>query len=217
MPYFTHASRCTNIYASAQGGGSGVGHEWTNASAPELVKWTAIPIYNGALDGNAGSINARWDKSDGRFNAEISKAMSKTRWRDIKHNFKLNNNYLYTKKKGDDGYDPTSKYDLPYKALIHNMNNVTKRGDMDVTLDESTWGFGGYSGECGGRLINKPVARGMSLFVANCIIFVILLTSLSKIPLVYANVVYKYTNCAINSGVYDLSKYNWLLSNDEYG
>ena len=173
MPYFTHASRCTNIYASAQGGGSGVGHEWTNASAPELVKWTAIPIYNGALDGNAGSINARWDKSDGRFNAEISKAMSKTRWRDIKHNFKLNNNYLYTKKKGDDGYDPTSKYDLPYKALIHNMNNVTKRGDMDVTLDESTWGFGGYSGECGGRLINKPVARGMSLFVANCIIFVI--------------------------------------------
>jgi hypothetical protein len=55
------------------------------------------------------------------------------------------------------------------------MNNVTKRGDMDVTLDESTWGFGGYSGECGGRLINKPVARGMSLFVANCIIFVILL------------------------------------------
>ena len=53
------------------------------------------------------------------------------------------------------------------------MNNVTKRGDMDVTLDESTWGFGGYSGECGGRLINKPVARGMSLFVANCIIFVI--------------------------------------------
>jgi len=32
--------------------------------------------------------------SDGRFDVEISRTMSKTRYRDIKHNFKLNNNYL---------------------------------------------------------------------------------------------------------------------------
>jgi len=37
---------------------------------------------------------------------------------------------------------------------------VTKKADLDATVDESTWGFGGYSGECGSRLINKPVSRG---------------------------------------------------------
>jgi len=63
-------------------------------------------------------------------------------------------------KKGDAGYDPCSKYDFIYKVLIHNMNYVTKFADLDATIDESTWGFGGFSGECGGQLINKPVSRG---------------------------------------------------------
>ena len=34
MPYFTHATMCTNVYAVAQGGGSGVGHDWANVSVP---------------------------------------------------------------------------------------------------------------------------------------------------------------------------------------
>ena len=63
-------------------------------------------------------------------------------------------------KKGDAGYDPCSKYDFIYKVLIHNMNYVTQFADLDATIDESTWGFGGFSGECGSRLINKPVSRG---------------------------------------------------------
>ena len=161
MPYFTHASTCTNIYATAQGGGSGLGHSWNNATVDELVKWTGIPIYNGALDGNAGSIHARWDKSDARYSAEMSKTMTKSRFKEIKRFFKLNNNFLHTKKKGDEGYDPCVKFDLPYKVLIHNMNNVTGQADLDCTLDESTWGFGGYGGDCVSRLINKPVNRGM--------------------------------------------------------
>ena len=64
------------------------------------------------------------------------------------------------KKKGDDGYDPCSKYNFIYKVLVHNMIYATKRADLDATIDESTWGFGGHSGECGGQLINKPVSRG---------------------------------------------------------
>ena len=160
MPYFTHASMCTNIYAAARGGGSGVGHDWANANVVELVNWTGIPIYNGALDGHGGSINARWDKSDARFDPIISASMTKTRFRDIKRNFKLNNNYLQTKAKGDVGYDPCTKFDMPYRVLIHNMNNVTGQADLDNTLDESTWGFGGYMGDVGGKLIGKPVDRG---------------------------------------------------------
>jgi len=78
----------------------------------------------------------------------------------IKHFFKLNNNLMESKKKGDDGYDPCAKYDLIYKVLIHNMNYVTRRADLDATIDESTWGFGGFAGDCGRRLLNKPVSRG---------------------------------------------------------
>jgi hypothetical protein len=27
-------------------------------------------------------------------------------------------------------------------------------------MDESSWGFGGYMAECGGRIINKKVSKG---------------------------------------------------------
>ncbi len=39
------------------------------------------------------------------------------------------------------------------------MNYVTRSADMDGTIDESTWGFGGYMGECGGRLMGKKVPK----------------------------------------------------------
>ena len=71
----------------------------------------------------------------------------------------MNVNWLQ-KKKGNVDYDPCAKYDFICKVLVHNMNNVTELADLDGTFDESTWGFGGYSGDCGGRLINKPVSRG---------------------------------------------------------
>jgi hypothetical protein len=51
MTYFTHAAVCTNIYAASNGGGTGVGRNWKNVNVPELVRWTGIPINNGALDG----------------------------------------------------------------------------------------------------------------------------------------------------------------------
>ena len=69
---------------------------------------------------------------------------------------------MVLKKKGDEGYDPCVKYDFIFKVLVHNVNYLTLEADLDGTIDESTWGFGGYSGDCGGRLINKPVSRGTS-------------------------------------------------------
>lgn len=62
--------------------------------------------------------------------------------------------------RGQDGYDPCSKYDHIYKAVCHNMNFVTKHADLDFGIDESTWGFSGYCGEVGGRLMNKPKDKG---------------------------------------------------------
>ena len=40
------------------------------------------------------------------------------------------------------------------------MNYVTKRADSDGTMNESSWGFGGYMAECGCPIINKKVSKG---------------------------------------------------------
>jgi hypothetical protein len=40
------------------------------------------------------------------------------------------------------------------------MNYLTLRADSDGTIDETTWGFGGYGGEAVGRLMNKKVTKG---------------------------------------------------------
>ena len=64
------------------------------------------------------------------------------------------------KQGGSIDYDPCAKYDYIWKCLIHNMNYITKKADLDCTVDETTWGFSGYSGHAGGRLMNKPVSKG---------------------------------------------------------
>jgi hypothetical protein len=46
-----------------------------------------------------------------------------------------------------EGYDLCAKYDFIYKCLVYNMNYLTLRADLDGTIDETTWGFGGYGGE----------------------------------------------------------------------
>ena len=51
------------------------------------------------------------------------------------------------------------QYDYAYKVLLHNMNYVTRRAGMDGTINESTWGFGGYMGECGGNLMEKKYQK----------------------------------------------------------
>ena len=52
------------------------------------------------------------------------------------------------------------RYDPIFKVMCHNMNYFTQKADEDFGVDESTWGFMGYSGECGGRLMNKMVSKG---------------------------------------------------------
>jgi hypothetical protein len=65
------------------------------------------------------------------------------------------------KKRGEDGYDPCVKYDYYiYRCLVHNMNYVTERANLDSTIDETTWVFSGYSGDAGWRLLNKPKCKG---------------------------------------------------------
>jgi hypothetical protein len=159
MPYFSNVAMLTNLYASSKGGGIGIGNDWKPCSVKELVKWTAVPIRHGALEGSPGMLRYRWNRGDARFDPVISDGIERRRWLDIKRYFKLNMNYE-ERPRGSDGYDPCTKFDYIFKCLVHNMNNVTARADLDQTIDESTWGFAGFSAEAGGRLLNKPVSKG---------------------------------------------------------
>jgi hypothetical protein len=161
MPYFSNVAMLTNLYASSMSTGIGIGHEWQPCSVKEMVKWTAIPIRHGAMEGGPGSLKYRWAQNDPRCDSDITDCMTEQRWLAIKRYFKLNCNYEEAKR-GTEAYDPCSKYDYIFRCLIHNMNYCTANADMDQTIDESTWGFAGYSGEAGGRLMNKPVKKGKS-------------------------------------------------------
>ena len=59
-----------------------------------------------------------------------------------------------------EGYDPVARHGHMFKVITHNMNYITKWADLDGGIDETTWGFMGYCGDAGGRLKNKPVAKG---------------------------------------------------------
>ena len=45
-------------------------------------------------------------------------------------------------KRGDTNYEPAYKFDLIYKAIVHNVNVITKWADLDQSGDETTWGHG---------------------------------------------------------------------------
>ena len=149
MPYFSNIAICTNIYACTKGAGIGLGKKWTPVTVAEMVRWTAVPIRHGALEGNPGTILLRWRTDDARLDAEIVRSITRERWQHIKHYFKLNVNFE-EKTKCETDYDPCAKYDYIFKCLVHNMNYCTKKADLDITIDESTWGFAGYCGEAGG-------------------------------------------------------------------
>jgi len=160
MPYFSDVAAFTNTYAAMNGRGIGIGHDWNNVSVQELVRWTAVPIRHGSMDGNPGTVHTRWKENDPRYDPVIADNIGYERWKQIKSNFKLNNNLL-AKKRGEEGYDPCNKYDMIFRTLVHNMNYCTERADKDQAVDESTWGFAGFCAETGGRLMNKPVSKGM--------------------------------------------------------
>ena len=90
--------------------------------------------------------------------------MTITRWLQIKRFIKLNNNQA-SPKRGKDGYDPASKYDLIYKTIVDNTNAITESACLDLAGDEQTWGFQGYGGETVKRLRNKKVSKGAQVSI----------------------------------------------------
>ena len=155
MPFYSNVSVFTNMYAMRKGAGSGYRHDFSPVSIPELVQWAGVPLRNGALDGKSATLFHRWKENDPRYDSVVVKNVKYSRWRQIKRYFKLSMG-MEEKKRGEAGYDPCVKYNNIYCCLVHNMNYVTERANLDPALDESTWGYHGPAGDAGWRLTNKP-------------------------------------------------------------
>jgi hypothetical protein len=163
MNYYTEVSKFTNVYAYLNGQGSDYGHVWKNTSAMELVHFDGVLFHDGSLGGSNGAIYQRWDPKNDNYSEKITNAMTITRYGELKRNLKLCNNDVCPKR-GEPEYDPSYKYDLVYKAIVHNTNAISRKADETQVIDETTWGHSMYgeSGQTGvtGRLRNKKISKG---------------------------------------------------------
>ncbi|KAG7374512.1 hypothetical protein IV203_013607 [Nitzschia inconspicua] len=117
------------------------GHKFKEVMIPELVRFDGALIRDGLLGG----------ATDGAIYL-------------LKRVWKLNDNEQ-AKKRGEEGYDPTYKYDYIFKAMIHNVRVISERALLDLCGDETTWGHQGYGEKGSGvleRIRNKPgITKGM--------------------------------------------------------
>ena len=92
------------------------------------------------------------------YDNEIFTGMSHRRWLQVKRVKKLCNNDV-APKKGEEGYNPCYKYDYIYKVIVHHGNQLSKRSELDITGDETSWATAS-PGEAGvgvtGMIMGKP-------------------------------------------------------------
>jgi hypothetical protein len=164
-PFYLDVSRFSNGYATTELGlGSGLGHSFQTVRVQELVKWDGTVVQDGVRGGSNGAIFRRFAKSkyNTAYDPLICKAMTKTRWLEIKRVYKLCNN-LTAPKKGAPGYDPAYKYKMIWDVLIHNTNAITGHGGLDLCGDETSWPHQGFAEAGSGiiqSLVGKPVSKG---------------------------------------------------------
>ena len=90
-----------------------------------------------------GALFRRWKKDDAAFSGEIKKAMTYSRWLQIKRVYKLCDNDV-APNCSDEDYDPAYKYDYAFKAVISNLNAFTFEASLDQTGDETSMAHMGY-------------------------------------------------------------------------
>ena len=71
----------------------------------------------------------------------------------IKRTYKLCNNYAVSSR-GMNRYSPAYKYDLIFKAMVHNFNAMTKQAELDLCCDETIFSPMGY-GEANTGLLKR--------------------------------------------------------------
>ena len=95
-----------------------------------MVKFDGIVIRDGAIGGSDGAFHHRWQYNRSDFDEEISNSINLGRWLQIKCVMKLCNN-KDAPKRGDTNYEPAYKFYFIYKAIVQNVNAITKWSDLD--------------------------------------------------------------------------------------
>lgn len=162
LSYYSKVEEYSNLYASQLGLGGSYGHDFKSVKIPEIVRHDGCVVRDGVRGGSGGAIYRRWQIGSD-YDDDIFMGQKYRRWLQIKRIKKLCNNQEVPKK-GQDGYDPSFKFDLIWKVLFHNINAISKYADLDYTGDETTWATGSF-GEPGagltGRIKGKPgVSKG---------------------------------------------------------
>jgi hypothetical protein len=158
LPFYSEVENWKQKYAASQGLFGAYGHEFKPVMSSELLHFDMAVIRDSVLGGMGGAIYRRWSMADLAYDPEIASAMSHSRWLQIKRTYKLCDNDL-SPKKGKPGYDPAYKYDYIYKSLVRNINEMTQFANLDLCVDETTCGHGGFGKADSGILArrqNKP-------------------------------------------------------------
>ena len=129
----------------------------------KLVRFNGILVGDGVIGGSNGALYKRWNPNSPIYSPEIAQSMTLTRFGEIKSNIKLCNNDE-SNSRDQEGYNPTYKVDLHYKALVANTNAISAKDDENQVIYEPSWPHCGYgeaiSGICGILSQNKKVTKG---------------------------------------------------------
>ena len=151
--FFSEVNKFTNLYRCQKGIGMTYGHSFPEVTIAECVRWDGCLLRDGVRGGGNGAIYRRWFDDSPCSDTYCQKAMTLHRWNQLKRVYKLNNNDN-APMKGEPGYDPSYKYDMIYDVITSNVRVLTKNAELDLTGDETTWGFGGY-GEKGAKVVYR--------------------------------------------------------------
>ena len=138
MSYYSAVERWSYFYAVHLGLGGTYGHSFRNVTAKELLRHDACVVRDGVRGGSGGAIYRRWMHGCSDYDDAVYDSQTHRRWLQIKRVKKLCNNDVCPKR-GEEGYDPTYKYDYIYKCIIHNVNKLSKRSELDLTGDDTSW------------------------------------------------------------------------------
>ena len=129
----------------------------------ELLRHNACVVRDGVCGGSGGAIYRQWMHGCSDYDDVVYEAKIHCRWLQIKQVKKLCNNDVCPKRR-EEGYDPTYKYDYIYNCIIHNVNQLSNMGELDLTGDDTSLATAS-PGESGAgvtfRVQNKPgVSKG---------------------------------------------------------
>ena len=128
--YFSDVENFSNRYTFDIGLLGFYGHNFKVPKIDELVKFDGVVICDGVRGVSDGALYRRFKYNRYDFDEEILNSINLGRWLQIKHVMKFCNN-KDAPKRGDTNYDPYYKFDLFYKAIIHNVNAIRKWSDLD--------------------------------------------------------------------------------------